>query len=311
VAAELLGDFPDGACFVDLAPLNDPGLVLPTIARTLGLREGNNLSLNDVVSVYLATKRLLVVLDNYEHLLTAAPVVNDLLRAGPDTVVLVTSREPLHVRGEREVAVGPLALPDHHHHAPVDIVQNPAVALFVERAQAARRDFELTDENASLVAAICRQLDGLPLAIELAAARVKVLPPGALLASLKSRLPLLAGGPRDAPARQRALRDTIAWSYDLLRAEEQALFGRLAVFVGGFTLEAAEVMAAGAPDLGIDSFEGVASLMDKSLLRSVDGLSGEPRYTMLRPYGSMDWSGWRQAAREARFGADTRRTFCL
>jgi predicted ATPase/class 3 adenylate cyclase len=280
VAADLLDAFPDGVWFVDLAPVTDPALVLPTIARTLGLREIGTRSVQDALSAYLASKRLLVVLDNFEHLLEAAPVVSDLLGAGPDNAVLVTSREPLRLRGEREVAVAPLAVPGHQDHLPTDVLaQNPAVSLFVQRAQAARADFELTDENTATVAAICRRVDGLPLAIELAAARVKVLPPSALLTRLDSRLPLLAGGPRDAPARQRTLRDTIAWSHDLLREEERVLFRHLGVFAGGWTFEAAEAVAN--TDGTLDVFSGITSLVDKSLVRQSDQGADEPRFTML------------------------------
>jgi predicted ATPase/DNA-binding XRE family transcriptional regulator len=277
-AAELLDDFPDGVWFVDLAPLSDPTLVLPTMARALGLREGSDRSLADVVSVSLAAKHLMLVLDNYEHLLAAACVVSDLLRAGPKIVVLVTSREPLRLRGEQEVAISPLPVPEHHDSYAV-LAQNPAVRLFVHRAKAVKHDFALTDENAVVVAAICRQVDGLPLAIELAAARVKVLPPAALLARLKSRLPLLAGGPRDAPARQRTLRDTIAWSHDLLTSDEQTLFCRLGVFAGGWTLDAADEVTN--LDRTLDVLEATTSLLDKNLIRQVDQVLLEPRFTML------------------------------
>ena len=241
---------------------------------------GGGQSVQEALSAFLAGKRLLLVLDNYEHLLEAAPVVSDLLQAGPGIVVLVTSREPLRLRGEREFAVAPLALPDPHRHpSRTDLAQNPAVALFVQRAQAARADFVLTDENAAEVAAICARLDGLPLAIELAAARIKMLPPAALLARLETRLPLLTGGPRDAPARQRTLRDTVAWSHDLLTEEERILFRRLGVFAGGWTLEAAEAVANG--DGRLDVFGGMTSLVDKSLVRQIDQVEGEPRFTML------------------------------
>jgi predicted ATPase/class 3 adenylate cyclase len=280
VAANLLDTFSDGVWFVDLAPLNDPALVLPTIARTLGLREMGTASVQDALSAYLASKRLLVVLDNFEHLLEAAPVVSDLLGAGPGNAVLATSREPLRLRGEREVAVAPLAVPDRLHHlATAELAQNPAVILFVQRAQAARADFELTKENAATVAVICRRVDGLPLAIELAAARVKVLTPSALLTRLDNRLPLLAGGPRDAPARQRTLRDTIAWSHDLLSEEECVLFRHLGVFAGGWTFEAAEAVAN--IDGALDVFSGITSLVDKSLVRQSDQGEDEPRFTML------------------------------
>src|SRR5829696_6147397 len=276
VAADLSDEFPDGVWFVDLAPLTDPALVLPTLAHTLGLRESGSLSLQDALAAFLATKRSLVVLDNYEHLLAAAQVVSELLTSGPGTTVLVTSREPLRLRGEREVAVAPLAVPGVQHHlSRAGLAQNPAVALFVQQAQAAKADFVLTD----IVATICRHLDGLPLAIELAAARVKVLPPAALLSRLESRLPLLAGGPRDAPARQRTLRDTIAWSHDLLGEEEYILFRRLGVFAGGWMLPAAETVVNS--ERSLDVLGGITSLVDKSLARQVDEADGEPRLAML------------------------------
>src|SRR5215203_6792402 len=277
-AAKLLDDFPDGVWFVDLAPLNDPTLVLPTVARALGLREGSDRSLADVVSVSLAAKHLMLVLDNYEHLLAAAPVVSDLLKAGPNIVVLVTSREPLCLRGEQEVAIDPLPLPEYQDSYAV-LAQNPAVRLFVHRARAVKRDFDLTDENAGVVTAICRQVDGLPLAIELAAARVKVLPPAALLARLENRLSLLAAGPRDAPARQRTLRDTIAWSHDLLTSEEQTFFCRLGVFAGGWTLDAADEVTN--LDGTLDVLEATASLFAKNLIRQANQVHREPRFTML------------------------------
>src|SRR5215207_6751146 len=299
-AAEFLDDFPDGVWFVDLAPLNDPMLVLPTVARTLGLREGSDRSLADVVSVSLAAKQVLLVLDNYEHLLAAASVVSDLLRAGPKIVVLVTSREPLRLRGEQEVAISPLPVPEHHDSYAV-LAQNPAVRLFVHRAKAVQRDFDLTDENAGVVAAICRQLDGLPLAIELAAARVKVLPPSALLARLETRLPLLVDGSRDAPIRLQTMRNAIAWSYELLTRDEQHLFRRLSVFVGGFTPDGAEAIAS---DVTPSLLDLVFSLVDKSLLRQEADPGGEPRYLMLetvREFGleRLEASGEEHAVRTA------------
>jgi predicted ATPase len=297
VAAELLDDFRDGCWFVDLAPLRDPALVLSTIARTLGLRESSVRSVQDALSAFLAAKRLMLVLDNYEHVLAAAPVVSTLLQAGPGNVALVTSREPLHLRGEREFAVSPLTVPDLRRHASrTALAQNPAVALFVQRAQAAKADFVLTDENASDVAAICGRLDGLPLALELAAARVKVLPPPALLARLETRLPLLTGGPRDAPVRQQALRDTVAWSHDLLSEEERILFRRLGVFAGGWTFEAAEAVTNG--DGRLDAFGGIISLVDKSLVRQIDQVEREPRSTMLETIREFAVENLRQHAEE-------------
>ena len=196
-----------------------------------------------LLTAFLRDRQLLLALDNFEHLLPAAPVVSDLLRACPGVKILATSRAPLHLRGEREYPVPALALPDPSRPEPVaQLIQYEAIRLFVERAQAAKPAFALTDENAAAVAEICRRLDGLPLALELAAARVKLLPPQALLERLDERLKLLTGGARDAPARQRTLRDAIAWSHDLLSPHDQTLFRRLAVFAGGCTLEAVEAV---------------------------------------------------------------------
>jgi predicted ATPase/class 3 adenylate cyclase len=280
VAAEMLDQFPDGAWLVDLAPLSDPALVLSTIAATLNVRETGSQPLRDMIVDYLSSKHLLFVFDNYEHVLKAAPVVKDLLQAGPGITVLVTSREPLRLRGEREIEVVPLALPDDYVlPAPETLGQVSSVALFVQLAQAAQANFALTEENASAVAEICRRVDGLPLAIELAAARIKLLSPQALLVRLEHRLPLLTGGTRDAPTRQRTLRDTIAWSYDLLTDEERRFFRALGVFAGGATLEAAEAVVS--PDWYHDVFAALASLVDKSLLRTREGMVREPRFTML------------------------------
>jgi predicted ATPase/class 3 adenylate cyclase len=280
VAAEALDRFEDGAFFVDLAPLADPALVLPTIAATLGVREAGGSSLRDSLVAYLTGKHLLLILDNFEHLLAASSVVADLLAACAELKVLATSRAPLHVRAEREFPVPAMALPDTERLPELDrLAEVAAVTLFVQRAQAAKPDFALTTENAAAVAELSVRLDGLPLAIELAAARIKLLPPLALLARLERRLPVLTGGPRDLPARQRTLRDTIVWSYDLLSPEEQTLFRRQAVFAGGSTLEATEAVANSNGDL--DVFAVLAALVDHSLLRQSEGADGEPRFVML------------------------------
>jgi predicted ATPase len=261
--------------------------LLPTIAATLGIREAGDRSLRDSLVAYLTGKHLLLILDNFEHLLAASPVVADLLSVCTELKVLVTSRAPLHVRAEREFPVPPMALPDPERLPALDrLAAVAAVTLFVQRAQAAKPDFALTAENAAAVAALCVRLDGLPLAIELAAARVKLLPPPALLARLERRLPVLTGGPRDLPARQRTLRDTLAWSHDLLSPEEQTLFRRIAVFAGGSTLEATEAVTN--PDGDLDVFTLLAALVDHSLLRQSEGVDGEPRFVMLetlREYG--------------------------
>ena len=249
VAEEIADAFPDGVGFVPLAAIRDPALVLPTIAQALGVREAGDRPLADQLVGLLRDRELLLVLDNLEQVLAAAPRVAALLAACPRLTILATSRAPLRVSGERTFDVPPLALPGRAEgsSAPLlaDLARAEAVRLFVERAQAARSDFALTEANAAAVAEVCQRLDGLPLAIELAAARVGALPPAALLARLEKRLPLLTEGPRDAPQRLRTMRDAVGWSYDLLDQDGQALFRRLAVFVGGFTLEAAEAVAAG------------------------------------------------------------------
>ena len=282
VAAELIDAFRDGVMLVELAPIFDPTLVLPTIAQTLGVQDVGNRPPLDALTELLREKRLLLVLDNFEQILPAASGVAELLRACPGLKVLVTSRAVLHLRGEHEYPVPPLGLPEPGRRSlAAELASYPALALFAQRATEARPSFTLDDDTAAVAAEICRRLDGLPLAIELAAARVKLLAPQAMLNRLERRLPLLTGGARDLPERQRTLRDTIAWSYDLLDQPEQRLFRRLAAFVGGCTLEAAEVVCDVDGDLGLDLLDGVASLVDQSLLRQVDGADGEPRFTML------------------------------
>lgn len=280
VAERLASVFPDGVTFVPLAPLADPSLVISAIADALGVREAVGQPLIEAITAYLRDKRLLLILDNFEHLLPCAPRVIDLLGGCRWLNVLVTSRVRLRLSGEREVPVPPLALPDAASpHGSAEIAQAPAVQLFVARAQDARADFALTDDNAPAVAEICRRLDGLPLALELAAARSKILSPAALLARLDRRLPLLTGGAQNLPERQQTLRGTIAWSHDLLSEEERILFRRLGVFAGGWTLEAAEAVANG--EGGLDVFEELTSLVDKNLVRLVDHVGDEPRFAML------------------------------
>jgi predicted ATPase/class 3 adenylate cyclase len=289
-AAELVGQFDDGVFFVGLAAVTDPAFTVFAIAQTLGVRDLGNRPVLDILMEYLREQRLLLLLDNFEQILPAAPAIAELLAACPGLKVLVTSRTVLRLRGEHDVSVPPLALPDVGHRPLREAVAaSPAVALFAQRATEVRPDFRLTDENAVAVTEICRRLDGLPLALELAAARVKLLTPQAMSARLGQRLRLLTGGARDLPARQRTLRDTLAWSYDLLNAAEQWLFRRLAVFVGTWTLEAVEAIAReeGSPlgptggDGSIDVLDGIASLVDKSLVRRVSGPDGDVRFTML------------------------------
>ena len=261
-AAKRLADaFLDGVWFVDLAPLTDPALVLPTIARSLGLQETGEEPIDRRLATYLRDRKALLLLDNFEQIVTAAPGVSTVLAACSELVILATSRVPLSVAGEHEYSLHPLIV----HAALDDGIEVPdAVQLFAERTRARDPNFALTPEVAPVVAEICHRLDGLPLAIELAAARIKTLPPLDLLARLEHRLPLLTGGRQDAPQRQQTMRDTIAWSYNLLPATEQALFRRLAIFVGGFTVDAAEAIAG---ELPLDILDGIGSLVDKSLLR--------------------------------------------
>jgi predicted ATPase/transcriptional regulator with XRE-family HTH domain len=289
VAERAAGDFADGAFFVDLAPLSNPALVLPTIAQRLGLDERDATPVRERLLAVLRAKHLVLLLDNFEHLVAAREVVLDLLTASPRLAVLATSRVALRVRGEREYRVAPLELPVETD-PPEEVASSPAAALFLERARAVGGEPPLDGANAPAIAAICRRLDGLPLAIELAAAWARLLPPPALLARLERRLPLLVGGPHDLPDRQRTMRDAIAWSYGLLDPPEQRLFRWLAVFAGGCTVAAAEEVCAGAAD-SPPVLAGLAALVDKSLLRRQDeahAAGAEPRLTMLetlREYG--------------------------
>ena len=282
VAAELLPTFPDGVWFIDLAPISDPSLVASAIGITLNFEEVPGEPMAERLAAFLRDKQVLLVLDNFEQVVEAAPLVANLLTAARRLKVLATSRTALRVRGERLVAVPPLAVPDPRQPRAVDsLVKYAAVQLFLRRAQAVRPDLELTRDNMAAVAAICVRLDGLPLAIELAAARSGLLDPAALAARLAHPLQLLARGPRDLPARQQTLRDTIDWSYTLLDQGEQTLFRRLAVFVGGWNLPAAETVCNPAGDLGSEMLDELQSLLDKSLVRQVEQPNDEPRFTML------------------------------
>jgi predicted ATPase/class 3 adenylate cyclase/DNA-binding CsgD family transcriptional regulator len=284
VAAELSDRFPDGVYFVNLAPLSDPGLVIPAITQTFTLKEMGEEPLFEMLKAYLQEKQLLLLLDNFEQVVSAAVYVAELLASCPMLKVMVTSRAALHLRGEQEFTVPPLAVPNPKRLPnPEALSQYGAVALFIQRAQAVKAEFQVTHANAPAVAEICIRLDGLPLAIELAAARVKLLPPQALLARLGRRLQVLTGGVRDAPARQQTLRQTIEWSYQLLHPEEQRLFQRLSVFAGGCTLQAIEAVCTA---LDIEStagqvLDGVASLLDKSLLQQIEQEGGVPRLAIL------------------------------
>jgi predicted ATPase len=284
VAAHLQADFADGVVFVDLAPLRTATLIAATIARALGVAESGARPLLESLHRALEQRDLLLILDNFEHVADAAPLVAALVARHEGLRVLVTSRERLRLHGEQEFPVSPLALPAPQQHADsASLATNPAVALFVQRAQAVQPDFALTAANAAAVAAVCTRLDGLPLALELAAARIKVLSPAALLARLQRRLPLLVTGPCNVPDRQRTLRATMDWSYALLQPAERTLFRRLAVFVDGCTLEAVENVSA-ALDGAIGSYEvleGLGSLIDKSLLVQREQEGGEVRFGLL------------------------------
>ncbi|MFY9561770.1 MAG: protein kinase [Terriglobales bacterium] len=285
VASGLVERFPGGTHFVPLSSLRDPGMIASVIVQTLGIREAGGQSpleiLKENLQDSLRAPRLLM-LDNFEQLVQGAPTVAELLAIGPNLKILVTSRAALHVYGEHEFPVPPLGLPDSRSMPAVEVLsQYPAVALFLQRAVAAKPDFELTRDNASAVTEICARLDGLPLAIELAAARVKVLSPSSMRTRLASRLQLLTGGARDLPQRQQTLRAAMDWSYDLLSAAEQKLFRRLSVFVGGCNLESVEAVCDTKGDLDLDLLDGMASMVDKNLVQQVEQAKGESRFVML------------------------------
>lgn len=352
VAADLIDPFENGVFFVDLAPITAPNLVLSTIAGTLGVREREGRPLVEGLKEHLHGKQVLLILDNFEQVVAAAPQVADLLASCAGLKILVTSRAVLHVRGEQEFPVPPLAVPTDGREglplaatvdasalsppprptglpleleagapasptakeepvadasgipSPNTLAQYASVQLFIDRARSARPSFAITAENAAAVAEICRRLDGLPLAIELAAARVKVLSPQAMLSRLSRRLPLLTGGARDLPERHQSLRGAIAWSYDLLDARQQRLFRRLCVFVGGFTLAAAEAVCADLEEgpEAIPAYEvldGVAALVDNSLLRqSGETEAEEPRFSMLETIREFAWEKLRESGEE-------------
>jgi predicted ATPase/class 3 adenylate cyclase len=289
-ATELLPEHEDGAFFVALAPITDPALVMPTIAQALALPEQTQRPPIESVIEHLEPLDILLVLDNFEQVAEAADQVGQVLTMTERARVLVTSREPLGLSGEHEYPVPPLAMPDVERLPSLDALsQFESVRLFVERATAVKPSFAVTNENAPAVAEICARLDGLPLAIELAAARAKVFSPQAILQRLEHRLQFLSAGARDLPTRQRTLRDAIAWSHELLTDPEARLFARLSVFVGGFGLDAAEEVCNPGLELGMDTLEGVASLANKSLLRQMDTGPEEPRFFMLetiREYAS-------------------------
>ncbi len=302
--------FPGGVAFASLAPLNDPEFLLPTVARALGLQEGGEWPAGELVKGYLREKRLLLVLDNLEHLLGAAPEVAALLASCPLLKVMVTSRAPLRLRGELEYRVTPLAVPDPARAPDVEgVLETPAARLFVDRALQANPSFSLTGRNAAAVAAICWRLGGLPLALELAATGARFLGPTELLSRLDAALE--SGGARDLPARQRTMRATLDWSHDLLSDEEKALFRRLSVFAGGFSLEAVEAVGAGEDVGAADAISLLGTLVEQSLVVAEAGADRETRYGMLEPVrqyalGRLEESGAEEQARArhaAHFGA--------
>ncbi len=280
LAGETIRNYPDGAYFVPLGVANDPSLVPYTIARTLGLVESPDKPLGVLLQHHLSSKEMLLILDNFEHVLVVAPLVTELLSAASGLTVVTTSREALRLNGEHEYPVPPLGLPDPASAAVMfDLTASESVTLFKQRAQAVQPSFRLAEENVKAVADICIRLDGLPLAIELAAARVKLFAPQQLLERLDSRLQVLTRGARDLPARQQTLRSAIDWSYNLLDKAEQALFARLGVFQAGWTIDAVEAVCG--PGLPVDVLDGLDSLLNKSLLYQEEKSGGEPRFVML------------------------------
>jgi predicted ATPase/serine/threonine protein kinase len=288
VASEVLDQYPDGVFFVDLAPIRDPELVDTTIAQVLGISDSGSQALPDTLKNYLRHKRLLLLLDNFEQIVDAAPLVGELLSYSPGLKTLVTSREALRIYGEQEYPVPPLPLPDLDRSDPLhSLSEYEAVELFTRRARAVKPNFSLTEDNARAVAEICVRLDGLPLAIELAAARCTLLSPELICRRLESRLSVLVAGPRDMPARQRTLRGAIDWSYDLLEPPEKTLFSRLAVFQGGGTLEAVEAICS--HGITMDVLSGMESLLKKNLLKGIETTTQEPRFGMLEMIHEYAW----------------------
>lgn len=279
VAWRMLLNFPDGVFFVNLAPIADFKLVVPVIAQTLGVQESGSEPILEALKGHLSGRKMLLVVDNFEQVSQAASDIEKLINADPNLRILVTSREPLRLRAEYEFSVPPLALPSEDEHSSAAASANyEAIRFFVERAQAVKPEFALNDANAADVAAICRSLDGLPFAIELAAARIKLFEPQAILSRLSRSLSFLTGGSRELPERQQTMRGAIAWSYDLLNTEEKQLLDRLAVFAGGFTIESAEAIGA---DGGAEILDAISSLLDKNLIERVNQQGGDPRFRML------------------------------
>ena len=287
VAEGLLDTFADGVCFVDLAPISDPEMVPSAIARALDIIESGDQPLMDALKRALGQRAMLLVLDNYEHLIRAASVVTELLAAAPNIKIMVTSQEDLRLKGEHVYTVPPMRLPDRTTDDLDALEATESVALFVQQAQAVKTSFRLKSSEIEDIVAICRRLDGMPLAIELAAGQSRFLTPDAILKRLENRFQSLTGGARDAPSRQQTLRNALDWSYMLLTAGEKTLFARLSVFRGGRSLEAIEKVCG--EDLPIDVFDGLASLVDKSMIRQVEDKLDEPRFVMLETIQEYAW----------------------
>ncbi len=305
VAASMIDDFPDGVFQVSLATIDDPTRVILSIGQVLGLAENLSRPVIDTVRDHLKERKVLLLLDNFEHLISAGTVVVDLLSMCPDLRVLVTSRSALRIRGEQEFPVLPLSIPDPRRLPGTnELLKYPAVDLFMQRALAARPDFTVTSESAAAVAEICYRLDGLPLALELAAARIKLFPPQAMLVRLNKGLELLRGGANDLPERHQTLHHAIAWSYDLLSPDEKALFRRISIFAGGFGLEAVTPVCNGGGDITLDTLDGLSALVDKSLLKQESATASDARFRMLETIrefglGRLKESGEYDAVRHA------------
>jgi predicted ATPase/DNA-binding winged helix-turn-helix (wHTH) protein len=283
-AREILADFTDGAFFVELAAVTNPELTASTIAQTLGVKEAGGKAILEVLKEHLREKRMLLIADNFEQILPSAPVLSEIVKSAPRLKILVTSRARLYLRETHEFVVPPLAVPESAAQISLDaLAENESVRLFTERARRANPNFSLSKENAESVAEICRRLDGLPLAIELAAARARIISPKSILEKLENRLQLLTGGAQDLPARQQTVRATVQWSFELLGEDEKRLFRRLAVFAGGFTFDAAEAVCGSneSKENQIKVLDAVTSLLDKSLIVQKAQTNGEPRFRML------------------------------
>ena len=280
VARNLLDGFPQGVYFIDLSKINDAELVIPTTAHTIGVREGGSIPAIEKLKDYLARREMLLLFDNFEHVVDSAQAVSELLQAAPRLKALVTSRVPLQLLGEREYPVLPLDVPGEKERTLEELREYESVALFQQSSQAVKPGFKINPENRTAVAEICRRLDGLPLAIELAAARIKMLTPQGLLERLDRRLEFLVSPAKDLPERQKTLRETIAWSYDLLEPTEQELFVRLGIFAGGFSLEAADAVCRSMSET--DVFNGVETLLNNSLIRQISSVTNQPRFDMLQ-----------------------------